>query len=136
MIKLLHILLFSLGLFFIPNEINGCSAKKETKNCESVSDCKKLDSKISNFKNSKENNCSEKLTDSKTKSKNSHHDCNGHCNHNSCNCASYSFMFNLPQTIDLKIGAINLDSKNNIIFHDENQLSSGFHSIWLPPVIS
>lgn len=140
MIKSFHIFLiiFSIGLSFKSAETNACGMQKEIslKNCESKSGCKKEDSKITSHKKSKDNGCCDKLTSSETTSTNSNHDCNGHCNHNSCKCAALSFSVNLPQSIDLKLNNYISISNNTIISLNENRLPSGFHSIWLPPVIS
>jgi hypothetical protein len=140
MLKSVYIIffIFSFGLFFIPNEAKACGAEKSSKpqNSETQSCCSNQDSKTVNHKKISDNTCCDKLLDTKKTSDQSHHDCDGHCTHNSCSCASLSFSVNLPQTIDLKLDTLILDLENTAISHDENQLPSGFHSIWLPPVIS
>ncbi len=136
----LHILLiiFSIGLIFKPNETLACGTKKtiKEKTCELPSDCKYQEKTEMNYGKITDTACCDKLTSSEPNSNHHHHNCDGHCNHNSCSCASMSFSVNLPQAVDLKINSFISFSKITIISHDENQLPSGFHSIWLPPVIS
>lgn len=132
----LFLFLFSFGLLFTPNEGNACGKNKEAKTCELASNFINNDSKISHSKQNNNKTCNDKLTDSTPVSEKTQHDCDGHCNHNSCKCAAFSLSINLPQSIDFQINSCITISKNIILSNDENRLPSGFHSIWLPPVIS
>ncbi len=140
MVKSFHILffIFSFGVIFMPNETEACGAKKTFKvnTCELPSSCKKQEKTLANHEKIVGNFCCNKFTICKSSSEKSNHNCNGHCNHNSCKCAALSFSINLPQSINLKLNSYISISKNTIIPHNENRLPSGFHSIWLPPVIS
>ncbi len=131
------LMLISFGLFFMQNDLYACTVKEveKSKTEEMHSCCKKQNSKEVN-KKEVDKKCHDKSETSKPVSDKTHHDCDGHCNHNYCSCASLGFTVNLPQTIDLKLDTPNLDSENTIISHNENRLPSGYHSIWLPPVIS
>ena len=134
----ISLLIISFGLILKPNESYSCKVKKvvNSKISEMNSCCKKQDSKSADHEKAVDYKCCEKLKKTEPVSEKSHHDCDGHCKHNSCSCASLSFSVNLPQIIDLKLDTLILDSENATISHDENRLPSGFHSIWLPPVIS
>ena len=136
----LHILLivFSIGLIFKPNETLACGTKKtiKEKTRELPSDCKYQEKTELNYGRITDNTCCDKLTSSEPNSNNHHHNCNGHCNHNSCKCAALSFSINLPQATDFQLNSCIAISKKNIIPKNENRLPSGFYSIWLPPVIS
>jgi hypothetical protein len=140
MTKSLHILLMliAVGLFLMPNDSYACAAKKvvKSKTDEMHSCCKKQNSKKSNNQKEVDKKCSDKSEATEPFSEKSNHACDGHCNHNSCKCGALIFSINLPQSVDLKLNNYILISKNTIISHNENRLPSGFHSIWLPPVIS
>lgn len=125
MSKFFTLLYFSviLGALISSQKVLACGKMKA--NLEEKTCCK--------TKNKAEkNDCCKSNKAAKSQEK---HTCNGNCSHNSCKCANINFSVNLPQAIDLQLSSIILLSKNSIFSHNENQLPTGFYSIWLPPVI-
>ena len=117
------ILLFVLGLFFIPNTSFACevSPKKTEKSC-----CAK---KVTNKDDSK--SC---FDDSSTSDKEG--SCNGKCGNSSCTASTVSTVFFGKSEIIFQISFFEEASKNAKFYHNEGNLLNGFLSIWLIPKIS
>lgn len=115
------ILIVTLGFFLIPAVSMACDMKSE-KSC-----CKK---EISSKDNSKD--CCKKSKDSKKNEQDN--GCNGKCGHN--NCTTSSMQFNLA-FFDIKFNNNNFDFSKKVqnYIHSEDNLSSGFSSLWLIPKI-
>lgn len=115
------ILMITLGFFLMPALSMACEMKSEKSCCN-----KEMSSKDNS------NDCCKKTKDSK---KNDHDNgCNGKCGHN--NCTTSSMQFNLA-FFDVKFNNNNFDfsKKEQNYIHSEDNLSSGFSSLWLIPKI-
>lgn len=124
MTKKFHILLIilTLGFFVTPTLTYACGTKTEKteKSC-----CKK----------NKSNKATKKNCCKKNQSK-STNDCNGQCGDR--NCVSYPTNYTLIPNFKIEL------TNNNVAFishilnfrYNENYLSDGFASIWIPPNIA
>jgi len=63
-------------------------------------------------------------------------DCDGKCGHSSCHCVTFhpGSLF-IPQYIDTEYKAFSVEREQKFSY-TQAHISSGFHSIWLPPDIS
>ena len=125
MTKKFHILLIilTLGLFATPTLTYACetkSTKTETSSCK----------KDKSDKTEKKDCCKNH------QSKNSKNEdgCGGKCKHLSCSCPVAHYAFNLPFSTELKTKTCFTESKKVKSYYNETYLSSGFYSIWTPPI--
>ena len=107
------------GFLLIPTNSVACGSKsvKTEKSC-----CKKI--------NSDKKCCSESKTGSKEKG------CKGKCGHSSCTTASGQSSMTFFNTIAFEIKTIAFSSKESSFTYTNNNLSSGYVSLWLIPKIS
>ncbi len=127
------LILSAIGLVLLPQVSNACGSHKA---CKMASSGIKENSPKINHPKKESNTCSKEETKTSESKKQDQHSCNGKCNHGSCSCSTVSFSFNIPSSIDLKLNSIDFKLEKRKIFHYKTQLSPGFYSIWLPPVIS
>ena len=118
MLKNLLILIFTMAAInFAP--VNSYACKKHEKN-EAVSSCCK------NKKSSK-TKCEHKAEKNKK--------CKSACNHSGCNCpVSQTVSILFPLEI-ITANTPEFTLKNNYFLTNQNTLSKGYYSIWLPPNI-
>lgn len=135
MVKKFYILFFvgAIGLILLPKVSNACGSHKA---CKMSSYPKVENSTKVNHPQAENKRCHKTKIITNKPQEQEQHNCNGKCNHSTCSCSSVSFSFNIPSSIELKINSLVFDIEKRKIFHYKTQLSSGFYSIWLPPVIS
>lgn len=110
-----------LGFFLTPTLTYACgkSVEKTEKSC-----CKKETSKSDKKDCCKNHSQKDKNDD----------DCDGKCKNSSCHCPTAPLAIVLPFVTEMKYYNIFLEKVT--IAYTEIYISSGFHSIWLPPKIS
>lgn len=75
--------------------------------------------------------CSKKTTQTNNENKN----CNGKCGHSGCSINSVQLVLIVTPIIEIPFNSF-FESSKKIKFHNfKTNISSGFNSIWLPPVI-
>jgi hypothetical protein len=113
------------GFFLIPSQSYACGTKsvKTEKSC-----CKKSKTE----KNSKKDCCKKNNSKSDKEDKG----CDGRCNNSNCSCSTVHFAFALPFYAEIKAKTYFAENKKTKLYYNENYLSDGFVSIWLPPKIS
>lgn len=111
-----------LGFFLTPTLTYACgtNTEKTEKSC-----CEKGTSKTD------KKDCCKKDHSQKDKNDDG---CGGKCKNPSCHCPTLNFTIALPFVSELK-HRISFVEKQSILY-TETYISSGFHSIWLPPKIS
>ena len=121
MIKKYFIFSFILlvGLLFTPTNTFSCGTKSVAiqKSC-----CK--------------NNKSDKKCCSENKSGNKEKGCKGKCGHSGCSTTSAQSSMTFSTTLEFELKTIDLYSKKSSFLYTNNNLSSGFVSLWLIPKIS
>jgi hypothetical protein len=127
MTKRFHIVLLivALGFFLMPQFSMACEMKSKHTCC---------DKEMSTSKGEKMD-CCKKSNHSKSKEKEHDGPCNGKCGHSNCTTSTvhYSVVF-----FEINYNSIQFkfsEEKQNYI-HTEDQISSGFTSLWLIPKIS
>ena len=116
MLKNLLILIFTMAAInFAPVDAYACKKHEKSK---PVTTCCKTE------KHSK-SDCAHKAENNKKSS----------CNHSGCNCqAAQSISILFPMEI-ITINTPQFSLKNNYFLTNQNTLSKGYYSIWLPPNI-
>lgn len=121
MIKNLYIFSFILlvGLLFTPTNTSACGTKsvKTEKSC-----CK--------------NNKSDKKCCSEGKSGTKEKGCKGKCGHSNCTTTCGQASMTFVNTIDFELNKTVLFSKKSSFTYINNNISSGYFSLWLIPKIS
>lgn len=122
--KKFHIIaLIILGMFLIPNSAIACG-KENTKKEKSC--------------------CSKEKSEPKTEKKSccgsddhSEKGCGGKCGHSNCTSTSIVYFSLITfNEIEIRNNFFVVNDKKHDFFHDEANISSGFHSLWLIPKIS
>ena len=115
------LLIVMLGFFWTPTLAYACgkTAEKTEKSC-----CDKLTSQP------KDKDCCK----SHSKKDKNDDDCDGKCKNPACHCPTAPFAFAL--TLDAGMKNHILVPEKLTIGYTHSYISSGFHSIWLPPKIS
>lgn len=110
-----------LGFFLTPTLTYACgkSAEKTEKSC-----CKNETSKSDKKDCYKSHSQKDKNDDG----------CGGKCKNPSCHCPTVCFGCTLPFTSEPKYNVL-VVSKKQFFPYSDPYISSGFHSIWLPPKI-
>ncbi len=136
MIKKFHILLLLLliGFFIQPIQAYACGTHsvKTEKSCCATSKDNVQD-------NSQEKQCCQKHTSTKNDTEK---ECDNTCNSNSCHCSTSCQSIGFLSIVEVKIIFFvknpfsDLDIEKEKINYNENFLSSGFLSLWLPPKIA
>ncbi|HRB86127.1 MAG TPA: hypothetical protein PLE27_05870 [Bacteroidia bacterium] len=122
MTKQIYILLIAtLGFFLTPTLSYACG-KSHTKTEKSC--CDKKSSQTEKKDCCKNHSDNEKDNDG----------CGGKCGHSSCHCPTVCFGCTLPFTSEPKYNVL-VVSKKQFFPYSDPYISSGFHSIWLPPKI-
>lgn len=117
------VLIFVLGIFFMPGEAFACS-KDNPETEKSCCDKKKTDTK------SEKKSCCDKKN-------NSEKGCGGKCGNSNCTSTStVHFSVVTFNDIEIKNNLYVISDKKQNFFHNEANISSGFHSLWLIPKIS
>lgn len=106
-----------IGFYLLPINTNACETKTE-KSC-----CKK---EITTSTNKKK--CCEKSSDDK--------DCEGKCGKSTCTVSASSYVAIIPFNEEIKSINLSILLQKKSFIDIETTISSGFYSIWLPPVIS
>lgn len=108
-----------MGVFLIPIRASQCD--KTIKVC-----CKSIEVKNTS------DCCSKSTPNTEKKEK----DCDGKCNHSSCQCLSFQTSVILPVSFKIKGEQIILKSGKENFYPSETNTSKGFYSTWLLPKIS
>lgn len=82
-------------------------------------------------KDEKKNCCKKKHSSEHSENE----DCKSKCN-TSCNCPAYCFNASIPSFYEIKVERAYLPLQKYHFIFREACLSTGFHSIWLPPKIN
>ncbi len=114
------ILILTLGVFLIPGNAYACGKKiiKMEKSC-----CKKETTSKTGGKSC----CDEK--------DNSKKECGGKCGHSNCTTTTIQFSLAAFNEIEFKSNCFDFSAEKKRYYHNETNLSSGFHSLWLIPKI-
>lgn len=116
--------LFCLGFLLMSSQSYACSQKASAKEYDI---CVKPSSK-----KLEDNSCCQ--TGSCEKNKH-HRNCNGVCGHSACKCSTSISSLNLPIAIELASNHHFAELEKNTFGDQNDDGSSGFTSIWLPPKI-
>ncbi|MGJ7029557.1 ABC-type nickel/cobalt efflux system permease component RcnA [Niabella hirudinis] len=122
------LLLFGLGLFAIPKESYSCSKSKAIKTAHPTCEKKQVQT------TEKKSCC--KTETCKKNVNHEGHNCNGGCNHSSCQCSTSTTSVSLPFSVELSAKDLFASSEKKKFSFMKACYSSGFLSIWLPPKIS
>jgi hypothetical protein len=130
-ISFLLILAVLLGQFALPISSFACGnqAKKQTAMKKDHSCCKKMTTQ------SEEKTESDCCKNHSSKKENKEDGCGGQCNDSSCSCPSANLCFSLPITLETPFSIGFIASEKSKFYYKETYFSTGFLSIWLPPVI-
>ena len=127
MVKRFHILLFIFCWCFLVAPSYSLACGKQSSGSEQS--CS-MTSKM--YKTKKACCCNKYRSNLKNKNKG----CGGNCNKTLCHCPSMQFLFTIQNVPEFKSNLISNNTSKQKFNHNENRLSSGFVSIWLPPKIS
>ena len=117
------ILLFVLGIFFMPSEAFACG-KESSKTKKSCCSKKKTDAE-----SDKKSCCDKKDTSEKG--------CGGKCGQANCTSVSMTYFSVVTYNdIEIKSNLFVTADKKHFFCHNEANISNGFYSIWLIPKIS
>lgn len=133
--KKLSVLVFlvALGLFLAPAMASACGkAHKKGENSSSKQEASS--GKHETTSKTEKTDCCKGKHKGPHKSKTAQ-GC-GNCNHSNCSCAHFSVTVALPADPTVKNQNFNSSDQKQSVFDTEDNLSSGFHSIWHPPKIS
>lgn len=123
MTKQIYILLIALLGFFLTPTLTYACGKSHTKTEKSCCDKK-------TSQTDKKDCCKNKSSHNQKDNDN----CGGKCGNSSCHCPTAPLAIVLPFVTEMKYYNIFLEKVT--IAYTEIYISSGFHSIWLPPKIS
>lgn len=117
--KVYILLLFLIGFSLVSNVATACGSKAETGCC----------TKVNSKKTDTEACCKKDIQQS-----NRNNDCDGTCGNNLCRCSSFHFSIVITCFQESTVTEFNFPYKKQKLTHLESYLSSGFYSIWTPPI--